>query len=153
MNNDYNKDKHSQLLKYFKDLRKQGKSIGKESRKDYLKLLSYSAMVYSQLNWKIQGEYLEIFKEFLSNRITSAKFCKILGEKLELNNGLLNKLRCDIIDEKAANFREFLDNLSIFCEVCDKNSESCRLPDHISKSELWKEIEETYLQMQEFLEE
>ena len=50
MNNDYNKDKHSQLLKYFKDLRKQGKSIGKESRKDYLKLLSYSAMVYSQLN-------------------------------------------------------------------------------------------------------
>lgn len=153
MNNDYNKEKHYQLLKYSEDLRKQGKFIGKESREDYLKLLSYSAMVYSQLNWEIQGEYLEIFKEFLSNRITSAKFCEILEEKLELNDELSNKLRFDIIHEKAFNFTEFLDNLSTCCEVCDRNPESCRLPGHISESELRKEIEETYLQIQKFLKE
>jgi len=153
MNNDYNKEKHYQLLKYSEDLRKQGKFIGKESREDYLKLLSYSAMVSSQLNWEIQGEYLGIFKEFLSNRITSVKFCEILEEKLELNDELSNKLQCDIIHEKAANFKEFIDNLSTSCEVCDRNPESYRLPSHISESELRKEIEETYLQIEKFLEE
>ena len=153
MNKDYNKEKHHQLLKYSEDLRKQGKFIGKESREDYLKLLSYSAMVSSQLNWEIQGEYLEIFKKFLSNRITSVKFCEILEEKLELNDEFSNKLQCDIVHEKAANFTDFLDNLSTSCEVCDRNPESCRLPGHISESELRKEIEETYLQIQKFLEE
>ena len=147
MNNDYNKEKHYQLLKYSEDLRKQGKFIGKESREDYLKLLSYSAMVSSQLNWEIQGEYLGIFKEFLSNRITSVKFCEILEEKLELNDELSNKLQCDIIHEKLANFIEFLD------KVCDRNRESYRLPGHISESELRKEIEETYLKIEKFLEE
>ena len=86
MNKDYNKEKHRQLLKYSEDLRKQGKFIGKESNESYLKLLSYSAMVYSQLNWEIQHQYLEIFEKFLSNRITSARFCEILQEKLELND-------------------------------------------------------------------
>lgn len=149
----YNKEKHQQLLKYSEDLRKQGKFIGKESGEDYLKLLSYSAMVYSQLNWEIQDQYLEIFKKFLSNRITSVKFCEILEEKLELNAELSDKLQCDIIHEKAANFTDFLDNLSTSCEVCDRNPESCRLSGHISESELRKEIEETYLQIQKFLEE
>jgi len=58
MDKDYNKEKHHQLLKYSEDLRKQGKFIAKESREDYLKLLSYSAMVSSQLNWEIQDQYL-----------------------------------------------------------------------------------------------
>lgn len=153
MNNDYNKEEHYQLLKYSEDLTKQGKFIGKESREDYLKLLSYSAIVYSQLNWEIHGEYLEIFKKFLSNKITSLKFCEILEEKLELNDELSNTLGYDIIHEKAANFTEFLDNLSTSCEVCDRNPESSRLPGHISESELRKEIEETYRQIQKFLEE
>jgi transcriptional regulator of heat shock response len=49
-------------------------------------------MVSSQLNWEIQDQYLEIFKRFLSNRITSVKFCEILEEKLELNDELSDKL-------------------------------------------------------------
>ena len=150
---DYNKEKHRQLLKYSQDLRKQGKFIAKESREDYLKLLSYSAMVSSQLNWEIQDQYLEIFKKFLSNRITSVKFCEILEEKLELNDELSEKLQCDVIHEKAANFTDFLDNLLTSCEICDRNPESCRLPDHISESELRTDLEETYLQIQKFLEE
>ena len=76
-----------------------------------------------------------------------------MEEKLESNDKLSNKLQCDIINEKAANFTEFLDNLSTSCEVCDRNPESYRLPGHISESELRKEIEETYLQIEKFLEE
>ena len=77
MEKNYNKDKHFQLLKYSEDLRKQGKFIGMESREDYLKLLNYSSMVYSQLNWEIQDQYLEVFKKFLSNDINSYQFCSI----------------------------------------------------------------------------
>ena len=153
MNKDYNKKKHYQLLKYSEDLKKQGKFIGKESRNDYLKLLNYSAIVYNQLNWEIQDEYLKIFKEFLLNRITSGKFCELLEEKRELNDELSNKLQCDIIHEKADSFTDFIDNLSTSCEVCDRNPKSYRLPGHISENELRKEIEETYLQIQKFLEE
>ena len=153
MNKDYNKENHHQLLKYSQDLSKQGKFIGKESSEDYLKLLHYSAMVFSQLNWEIRGEYLEIFKKFLSNRITSAKFCEILQEKLELTEEFSNKLQCDIIHEKAYDFTDFLGDLSTSCEVCDRSPESYRLLDHISESELRQDIKKTYLQIQKFLEE
>ena len=68
-----------------------------------------------------------------------------MQEKLELNNELSDKLQCDIIHEKAANFKDFPDNLSISYEVCDRNSESCRLPGHISENKLRNEIEEAYL--------
>ena len=78
MDKDYNKKKHHPLLKYSEDLRKQGEFIKKESRDNYLKLLSYLAMLYSQLNQEIQDQYLEIFKTFMSNRIASVKFCEIL---------------------------------------------------------------------------
>jgi hypothetical protein len=53
MDKDCNKEKHYRLLKYSEDLRKQDKFIAKEFRKDYVKLLSCSAMVCSQLNWEI----------------------------------------------------------------------------------------------------
>lgn len=153
MNKDYNKKRHHQLLKYSENLRKQGKFIGKESRESWLELLTYSAMVYSQLNWDIKDQYLEIFKKFLSNRITSARFCELLQEKRELNNKLADKLQCDIIHEKATNFTDFLDDVSISCEVCDRNPESYRLPGEISESELRNEIEEAYLKIQKLLEE
>ena len=153
MNKDYNKERHHQLLKYSENLKKQGKFIEKESRESYLKLLTYSAMVSNQLNWDIKDQYLEIFKKFLSNRITSARFCKILEQKLELNGKLSDKLQCDIIHEKAANFTDFLDDVSISCEVCYRNPESCRLPGAISESELRNEIEEAYFQIQKFIEE
>ena len=76
-----------------------------------------------------------------------------MQEKLELNGELSDKLQCDIIDEKVANFTNFLDDVSISCEICDRNPESCRLPGAISESELRNEIEEAYLQIQKFLEE
>ena len=76
MNKDYNKEKHHQLLKYSEYLRKQGKFIEKESRESYLKLLSYSAMVSSQLNWEIQGEYLEVLKSFCKTELPVLNFVK-----------------------------------------------------------------------------
>lgn len=50
MDKDYNKENHRQLLKYSKDLKKKDKFLTKESVRDNLELLNYSARFYSQLN-------------------------------------------------------------------------------------------------------
>ena len=154
MNKDYDRKKHHRLLKYSENLRKQGKSIGTESREDYLELLNYSAIVYSQLNWKIKDEYLEIFKKFLKNKISSSQFCELLEEKLELTEELSNNtLESDYIHEKASKFTDFLDDLSIACEVCDRSPEPYILPGHIGETEFRKEVEENFSELQKFIEE
>jgi hypothetical protein len=76
-----------------------------------------------------------------------------LEEERLLNDELSDESKRNDIHEKATNFTVFLDDLSTGCEVCDRNPECCRLPGHISEGELRKEIEETYLQIQKFLEE
>ena len=42
----------------------------------------------------------------------------------------------NILDEKATDFTDFLDDLSITCEVCDRSPEPYQLQGHISESEL-----------------
>lgn len=109
-------------------------------------------MVSNQLNWDIKDQYLKNFCR-TENRITSVRFCKILQKKLELNGELSDKVQCDIIPERVANFTDFLDDVSISCEVCDRNPGSCQLPGAISESELRNAIEEAYLQLHKFFEE
>ena len=149
----YNKEKHRQLLKYSEDLRKQGKSLEKESSEDSFELLSYSALVYSQLNWEIKDQYLEIIKEFLENKIPSFEFCEILKEKLELSEELSeNRLASNNIHEKASDFTGFLGDIAISCEVCDRSPEPYRLPGHIGEIEFRKEVEENFFELQKLLE-
>lgn len=153
MDTNYNGKEHDQLLKYSEDLKKHGKFLSEESPTKFLKLLNYSAMVYSQLEWEIRDQYLEIFEEFLSNKITSADFCEILEEKVKLNSELSDKFLSYPIHQKALSFTDFIDNLYIACEVCDRSPISYRQPGDISESELRKEIQKTYLQIQKLLEE
>lgn len=154
MTKKYNQERHYKLLKYSKSLNKKGKKISKESYKSYRELLSYSAMVYSQLNWEIKDQYLEIFKDFFENNLTSFEFCELLEEKLELSEELSNTLlHSDNIHEKACDFTDFLDDLSIACEVCDRNPDLLRLPGHIGETEFRKEVEETFFELQKLLKE
>ena len=62
MNQNYNKQKHRQLQKYSESLKKQGEKMAKESLQDYIQLLDYYGMIYSQLNWEQRNEYFKIFK-------------------------------------------------------------------------------------------
>ena len=63
----------------------------------------------------------------------------------KLNDEFSNKSQSDITHEKVVNFTDFLENLSISREVCNRDPEFCRLPYHISESELKNEVEEIYL--------
>ena len=79
-------------------------------------------MVYNQLNGEIQNQYLEIIKEFLGKKIPSFEFCETLKKKLELSEELSNNLlQSDDIHEKASTSTDFLNNMKISCEVCDRN--------------------------------
>lgn len=76
-----------------------------------------------------------------------------MEEKFRLNAELEDTLKYDIIDEKAMDFIDFIDDLVISCELCDRDPESVRLPGHRGKSELGNEIEKVYYQIQKLLEE
>jgi hypothetical protein len=109
-------------------------------------------MAYNQLNWETQDQYLEIFKEFLENKIASFEFCKILKEEFELSEELSNNtLQSYEIHKKASKFTDFFNDLSISCEVCDRNPEPFRLPGHIDETKLRKEVEENFLNYKNFL--
>jgi len=90
----------------------------------------------------------------LENKISSSQFCELLEEKLELTEELSNNtLEPDSIHEKASKFTDFLDDLSIACEVCDRSPEPYILPGHIGETEFRKEVEQTFFEFQKFLEE
>jgi hypothetical protein len=120
----YNKEKHRQLLNYSEELKKQGKFISEESRKD-----------------------------FLENKISSFEFCERLDKNLELSEELSNILQFDSIHEKASKFSDFLDSVSISCEACDRSPEAFLLPGEIGETEFRKEVEEHFFELQKLLEE
>ncbi len=61
----YNQSQYSELFKRSQNHKKQDKSLSKENRKDYLKLLEYSAILSSHLNREIRYKYLELLKKFI----------------------------------------------------------------------------------------
>lgn len=156
-NRHYNKDRHRELLDYQEMLGKKGKSLRNESKEKNSELKDYIIILYCHLNWKMKGQFLELFKEFLKNNISSFQFCETLEEKLQLNDDLsydplLSDSLCTI-DPKADRFTDFLDDLLLTCEICDRNPEPFRLRGYIGEMELREQIRETFFDLQKFLEE
>ena len=153
MNQNYNKQKHRQLQKYSESLKKQGEKMAKESLQDYIQLLDYYGMIYSQLNWEQRNEYFKIFKSFIENKITTLEFCAQLTEKCDLTAEFGDELQFNIIHHKADEFTDLLDDLATECDVCEPNivrpSDSLGL----NLSELSKVIRENYRQIQQILKE
>ena len=80
----------------------------------------------------------------------------MLEEKRELNKIFLdesNELTFNVIHEKSLRFTDFLYDLLISYELCDRSPECVRLAGHIVENQLRTEIKKIYLQIQEFLEE
>jgi hypothetical protein len=157
INRHYNKNRHRELLDYEEMLRKKGKSLNNESKEKNSELIDYKIIVYCHLNWKMKDEFLELFKEFLKKNISSFQFCEPLEKKLKLNEDLsadtiLSDSFCTI-GPKADRFTDFMDDLLLTCEICDRNPEPFRLRGYISEMELREQIRETFFELQKFLEE
>ena len=151
----YNEKEHSQLLKYSKELAKQGKNLADEDHSKYVQLFHYSVMVYTQLTWEMKDQFLKIVEQFLENKISSFELCRLFKEKLDLNDDLADTkiLQMDNIHEKASRFTDFIDDILTSYEVCDESLESDILVDHISEIEFKKEVKDNFLKLQKFLEE
>ena len=65
----YNKTNHLNLLKYSKKLETKINSIRNESRKYFLKLREYSAMMTNYLHWENRIQYFELIEQFLNGPI------------------------------------------------------------------------------------
>ena len=118
MNKDYNKEKHHQLLKYSKDLKKQGKFIGKESREDYLKLLSYSVKLSDHVHWQQKRDYLNIMKNFVDLKIDGKQFVSQFNELHQSNQEIVKMLKTDLkqlntfqLNPKSFGFTEWTSGL------------------------------------------
>lgn len=151
----YDQQKHQELFKYSQDLINQGKCLSIVDNTKYIELLRYASIVYNQLNWNMRYEFVNLFQEFLTNKISSSDFCNLLTEKLELNDELANKVHCDNRNENADQFSEFIDNLSFSCEVIDRIPESFTnlsiLPDHITETQFRDEVENIFFQLERLL--
>jgi hypothetical protein len=157
INRHYNKDRHRDLLNYQEMLGKKGKSLEKKSEEKESELTDSIIIGYCHLNWEIKDQFLELFKEFSENNISSFQFCETLEEKLRLNEDLsedtlLPDSLCTI-DPKADRFTDFIGDLLLTCEICDRNPEPFRLRGYIGEMELREEIRETFFELQKFLEE
>lgn len=140
----YNRKKHQQLLD---SKRLEGKSA--------IELSNYRVMVYCQLIWGTRNEFLEIFKDFLENKITRGDFCELIDTKLTLAQDFANEnvLENDIFDKVSEDFTSLVDDVIISCDICDPTPEPYRLPHHIGETEFRQEIQELFLMLQKLVEE
>lgn len=65
----YNKIRHLKLLKQAEDLEKQGKSLYKENREDYLELLSYQGRMEEHIFWKNRHQFFSVIENFINGSI------------------------------------------------------------------------------------
>ena len=152
----YNEKEHSQLLKYSKELAKQGKNLADEDHSKYVQLFHYSVMVYTQLTWEMKDQLLKIVKQFLENKISSFELSQLFQEKVKLNDDFAstNALEIDNIHEKADRFTNFVDDILLSYDLCDPTLEpEIRLPGHITETEFKQEVKDNFLDLQKFLED
>jgi hypothetical protein len=70
----YKKIRHLELLKQSQDLKKQGKSLHDENRKDYLELLFYKVLVQDYIYWENRHNYLSVMDNFINGIIDAEDF-------------------------------------------------------------------------------
>lgn len=67
----YNKEKHKQLVKRFIELTNEGRSL---DRKNSATLFTYDRIVADKIYWTHREEFVRIFKNFLTNKMSYQKF-------------------------------------------------------------------------------
>ena len=156
MNQDYNKKRHFELLKYSQDLKQQGKFISGESRNGYLELLKYSAMLASHLGWETRDQYVKLLNEFMEKKIDIPEFCQAFCRRSELNDEVVDTLESNFIllspHEKSVEFSDFMEEIFSCCEAYNGDPEPFRTSYDIGETEFRDSVEKTYFRLQKFLE-
>ena len=153
-NSPYNPSEYRKLIEYSKNLEKKGKSIQKVNKQKAAKLFAYSLFVYCHLNWAMKDDYLEIFRNFLNNRISRFTFYEMISERLNLNTESDEILEFTKKNERAYEFTELLEDILVDFDMCNFDDEETRLSGAIgiSKTELCQFIEDTFKELEKLAE-
>lgn len=141
----YNKIEHLELLKK--------KSVILNSQ-DSRKLLRYSTMTNSHLDWCIREHYLDLLENFRKGKIQTFEFCISFEKTGKLTSDIIDILESNLIilspNEKSIGFSNLLEEVFDTCEAYLQDPE---FRDENSEVEFKNSVEEIYLKIQNFLNE
>ena len=144
----YNKQKHLDLLKYSQKLESEGKNFYDESKKDFLKLRKYSAMMIGHLQWENRNQYFKLIEKLLNGPINFLD----LRKKHRSINDAVERLESELIllepNEKGEGFDDLIDDLiSLFDRYCPDGT--IQEDYELSEEELKKLIQEIFVEMKD----
>ena len=144
----YNKTNHLNLLKYSKKLETEGNSIYNESRKDFLKLREYSAMMTNYLYWENRTQYFELIEQFLNGPINFLD----LRKKHRSVNDAAKRLQAELIllepNDKSEGFDDLTNEIiMLFDRYCP--DPYLREDYEFSEEELKNLIQKIFIEMKD----
>ena len=151
----YRKQEHRELLKYSELLKKQGKSLYRESRDKSSQLLLYSGLLESQVTWEMKDEYLELLDKLIRKKITidhfyDQFFLNLRKKRDEVGNFLESKLVLLSPDEKALGFANLIEEIFDYCESLNDGPDS---PVEPKNKQFIDSMEKFYFKIQEYVNE
>ncbi len=71
---EYDSNIYIELLRYAQSLKKDGKSLEKEDKEKYSKLLKYAVKISDHVHWQQKSDYLNVMKNFVDLKIDGKQF-------------------------------------------------------------------------------
>ena len=149
----YDKQRHLELLK----LKSSQDTILTHLEKSELK--EYACILESAINWEVKEQYLQMLENLISGKISSLQFYNKFMKRTELTNNAYDSLIANFVllspHEKSEGFSQFLVDIISSC-VAYENIFDLDISEEERNSynlNLRNEMEETYLEIQEFLKE
>lgn len=159
MNEDWKREKYLTFLNYNK---KQYLELLKERQEKSISIRSgelsrYSALLSAHLDWEARDHYLQLLEKFVGKKIDIGEFCIAFEERAKLIGEVTDILESNLIllspHPKSLDFSDFIGDILDECEIYNPDPEPFRHEYELDETEFRDSIEETYLQIQKFLEE
>ena len=148
----YQKQRHLDLLARSDELKKLSIVESKERKE----LLSYSNLLFDQVNWETQDQFLQLLEKFLNDEIWVGTFRTEFFERYELNDDTATVLESNFVllspHKKSFDFSQLILQLLDACYSYDPNGEA---EDSFEKEveRLTESAQTIYLEIQKLLEE
>lgn len=145
----YNKNRYFYLLEQEEFLKKQGRSLYKENREDYLELLNYQVQLEDHKYWENRQKYFSVISAFLNGIITAEDFS---DEFLYLWKKDRDRDGTEITETnfEPKGFSRLIGKVFSNCEIFEPESKE---DEEYNEKWLKKSIEKVFSEMQKFPEE
>jgi hypothetical protein len=126
------------------------------SKENSSELLKYSCILEGHLDWEARENYLELREDFRKGKLKYLEFCVAFEKRGQLNSEARRILESNLIlfspHQKSFGFSDLLEEIFDLCSMQLEDAESYDY-DKNSEIEFKNRIEETYFQIQNYLNE